>query len=178
MEPPLIWQAIERDEVEAYNLPSGVLFQMHRAGAADNHCPAADHHRTTHNRHDGNDRDDSGRGDDHLPVASATASAPMIPKHTPCAANPTRPAIPTARLRPADRAALAAFGTVDTLSQRDQVSYRCGGNRRDGARRRIRSTGFTYPFARRRMDQRPGAPRSGNGAGPPSSEAPPLGVLC
>jgi acyl CoA:acetate/3-ketoacid CoA transferase len=34
MEPPLIWQAIERDEVEAYNLPSGVLFQMHRAGAA------------------------------------------------------------------------------------------------------------------------------------------------
>src|SRR5919197_2986075 len=34
MEPPLIWQAIERDEVEAYNLPSGVLFQQHRAGAA------------------------------------------------------------------------------------------------------------------------------------------------
>jgi acyl CoA:acetate/3-ketoacid CoA transferase len=33
-EPPLIWQAIERDEIEAYNLPSGVLFQMHRAGAA------------------------------------------------------------------------------------------------------------------------------------------------
>jgi acyl CoA:acetate/3-ketoacid CoA transferase len=32
-EPPLIWQLIERDEVEAYNLPSGVLFQMHRAGA-------------------------------------------------------------------------------------------------------------------------------------------------
>lgn len=32
-EPPLIWQMIERDEVEAYNLPSGVLFQMHRAGA-------------------------------------------------------------------------------------------------------------------------------------------------
>jgi propionate CoA-transferase len=34
LEPPLIWQAIERDEVEAYNLPSGVLLQMHRAGAA------------------------------------------------------------------------------------------------------------------------------------------------
>jgi propionate CoA-transferase len=33
--PPLIWQAIEAGEVEAYNLPSGVLFQMHRAGAAD-----------------------------------------------------------------------------------------------------------------------------------------------
>jgi propionate CoA-transferase len=33
-EPPLIWQAIQNDEVEAYNLPSGVLFQMHRAGAA------------------------------------------------------------------------------------------------------------------------------------------------
>src|SRR3954447_24981593 len=33
-EPPLVWQAIERDEIEAYNLPSGVLFQMHRAGAA------------------------------------------------------------------------------------------------------------------------------------------------
>lgn len=31
--PPLIWQMIEADEVEAYNLPSGVLFQMHRAGA-------------------------------------------------------------------------------------------------------------------------------------------------
>jgi propionate CoA-transferase len=34
MEPPLIWQAIAQDEIEAYNLPSGVLFQMHRAGAA------------------------------------------------------------------------------------------------------------------------------------------------
>jgi propionate CoA-transferase len=34
LEPPLIWQAITRDEVEAYNLPSGVVFQMHRAGAA------------------------------------------------------------------------------------------------------------------------------------------------
>jgi acyl CoA:acetate/3-ketoacid CoA transferase len=34
VEPPLIWQAIEKDEIEAYNLPSGVLFQMHRAGAA------------------------------------------------------------------------------------------------------------------------------------------------
>lgn len=34
MEPPLIWQAIENDEIEAYNLPSGALFQMHRAGAA------------------------------------------------------------------------------------------------------------------------------------------------
>jgi propionate CoA-transferase len=33
-EPPLIWQAIGNDELEAYNLPSGVLFQMHRAGAA------------------------------------------------------------------------------------------------------------------------------------------------
>jgi propionate CoA-transferase len=33
-QPPLIWQAIENDEIEAYNLPSGVLFQMHRAGAA------------------------------------------------------------------------------------------------------------------------------------------------
>jgi propionate CoA-transferase len=32
-EPPKVWQMIERDEVEAYNLPSGVLFQMHRAGA-------------------------------------------------------------------------------------------------------------------------------------------------
>ena len=32
-EPPKIWQMIERDEIEAYNLPSGVLFQMHRAGA-------------------------------------------------------------------------------------------------------------------------------------------------
>ncbi|WP_033289272.1 acyl CoA:acetate/3-ketoacid CoA transferase [Amycolatopsis jejuensis] len=32
-EPPLIWQLIEQDAIEAYNLPSGVLFQMHRAGA-------------------------------------------------------------------------------------------------------------------------------------------------
>jgi propionate CoA-transferase len=32
-QPPLIWQMIERNEVEAYNFPSGVLFQMHRAGA-------------------------------------------------------------------------------------------------------------------------------------------------
>src|SRR3712207_7969799 len=33
-EPPAIWRAIEEDAIEAYNLPSGVLFQMHRAGAA------------------------------------------------------------------------------------------------------------------------------------------------
>src|SRR6266487_255245 len=32
-EPPGIWQMIERDEIEAYNLPSGALFQMHRAAA-------------------------------------------------------------------------------------------------------------------------------------------------
>jgi acyl CoA:acetate/3-ketoacid CoA transferase len=32
-EPPKVWQLIERGEIEAYNLPSGVLFQMHRAGA-------------------------------------------------------------------------------------------------------------------------------------------------
>lgn len=32
-EPPRIWQLVEAGEVEAYNLPSGVLFQMHRAGA-------------------------------------------------------------------------------------------------------------------------------------------------
>ena len=32
-DPPKVWQMIERDEIEAYNLPSGVLFQMHRAGA-------------------------------------------------------------------------------------------------------------------------------------------------
>lgn len=30
---PRIWKMIESDEVEAYNIPSGVLFQMHRAGA-------------------------------------------------------------------------------------------------------------------------------------------------
>ena len=33
-ERPRIWQLIEDDDVEAYNLPSGVLFQMHRAGAS------------------------------------------------------------------------------------------------------------------------------------------------
>ncbi|HEX6569884.1 MAG TPA: CoA-transferase, partial [Acidimicrobiales bacterium] len=33
-EPPRIWRLIEDGQVEAYNLPSGVLFQMHRAGAS------------------------------------------------------------------------------------------------------------------------------------------------
>ena len=33
-EPPAIWRLIENDAIEAYNLPSGVLFQMHRAGAS------------------------------------------------------------------------------------------------------------------------------------------------
>jgi acyl CoA:acetate/3-ketoacid CoA transferase len=32
--PPQIWQMIERDEIEAFNFPSGVIYQMHRAGAA------------------------------------------------------------------------------------------------------------------------------------------------
>src|SRR5206468_3723101 len=32
-EAPLIWQMIEGEEVEAYNFPSGVIFQMHRAGS-------------------------------------------------------------------------------------------------------------------------------------------------
>ncbi|MGO2558657.1 acyl CoA:acetate/3-ketoacid CoA transferase [Brachybacterium sp.] len=33
-EPPAIWQQIEQGEVEAYNFPSGILFQMHRAAAS------------------------------------------------------------------------------------------------------------------------------------------------
>lgn len=33
-EPPLIWKRIEADEIHAYNFPSGVVFQMHRAAAA------------------------------------------------------------------------------------------------------------------------------------------------
>ncbi|MCG7635148.1 acyl CoA:acetate/3-ketoacid CoA transferase [Gordonia McavH-238-E] len=33
-DPPAIWQMIENNEVEAYNLPSGILFQLHRAAAA------------------------------------------------------------------------------------------------------------------------------------------------
>lgn len=33
-EPPLIWQMIDRGEVEAYNFPSGVIYQMHRTAAA------------------------------------------------------------------------------------------------------------------------------------------------
>jgi acyl CoA:acetate/3-ketoacid CoA transferase len=33
-EPPLIWQMIENEQVEAYNFPSGVIYQMHRAAAA------------------------------------------------------------------------------------------------------------------------------------------------
>ena len=32
-EPPAIWQLIADDAIEAYNFPSGVLFQMHRAGS-------------------------------------------------------------------------------------------------------------------------------------------------
>jgi propionate CoA-transferase len=32
--PPAIWSMIENNQLEAYNLPSGVLYQMHRAGAA------------------------------------------------------------------------------------------------------------------------------------------------
>jgi acyl CoA:acetate/3-ketoacid CoA transferase len=34
MEPPAIRTMIEADEIEAWNLPSGSIFQMHRAGAA------------------------------------------------------------------------------------------------------------------------------------------------
>ena len=34
MSPPKIWQMIDGDELEAYNLPSGVLFHMHAEGAA------------------------------------------------------------------------------------------------------------------------------------------------
>ncbi|WP_421740678.1 acyl CoA:acetate/3-ketoacid CoA transferase [Cellulomonas sp.] len=33
MEPPLIWRRIADDNIEAWNLPSGVIFQQHRAGA-------------------------------------------------------------------------------------------------------------------------------------------------
>jgi len=33
MEPPLIWQRIAEDSIQAWNLPSGVIFQQHRAGA-------------------------------------------------------------------------------------------------------------------------------------------------
>jgi propionate CoA-transferase len=33
-EPPRIWQMIEHDELQAYNFPSGVLYQLHRAAAA------------------------------------------------------------------------------------------------------------------------------------------------
>ena len=34
VEPPKIWQMIEAEQVHAYNFPSGVLFQLHRAAAA------------------------------------------------------------------------------------------------------------------------------------------------
>ncbi len=33
-EPPRIWQMIEGDEIPAYNVPSGILFDMHREAAA------------------------------------------------------------------------------------------------------------------------------------------------
>src|SRR5256885_2059627 len=32
--PPRIWQLIDADEVEAYNIPSGILFHLHREAAA------------------------------------------------------------------------------------------------------------------------------------------------
>jgi propionate CoA-transferase len=32
--PPAIWSMIEANDIQAYNLPSGVMYQMHRAGAA------------------------------------------------------------------------------------------------------------------------------------------------
>lgn len=33
-EPPLIWQMITADEIPAYNIPSGIMFDMHREAAA------------------------------------------------------------------------------------------------------------------------------------------------
>lgn len=33
-EPPLIWQMITNNEIPAYNIPSGILFDMHREAAA------------------------------------------------------------------------------------------------------------------------------------------------
>src|SRR5690606_21681705 len=33
-EPPLIWQMIGANQVAAYNIPSGILFDMHREAAA------------------------------------------------------------------------------------------------------------------------------------------------
>jgi acyl CoA:acetate/3-ketoacid CoA transferase len=33
-EPPAIWRMITRDEIPAYNIPSGILFDMHREAAA------------------------------------------------------------------------------------------------------------------------------------------------
>jgi propionate CoA-transferase len=32
--PPKIWQLIENEQIDAWNLPSGVVYQMHRTGAA------------------------------------------------------------------------------------------------------------------------------------------------
>ena len=33
-EPPVIWQMIGANDVEAYNVPSGIMFDMHREAAA------------------------------------------------------------------------------------------------------------------------------------------------
>lgn len=33
-EPPLIWQMVTGDEIPAYNIPSGIMFDMHREAAA------------------------------------------------------------------------------------------------------------------------------------------------
>ena len=38
--PPAIWSMIEANQLQAYNLPSGVLYQMHRAGPpGSRRCP-------------------------------------------------------------------------------------------------------------------------------------------
>ncbi len=33
-EPPMIWQMLGRNEIAAYNVPSGIMFDMHREAAA------------------------------------------------------------------------------------------------------------------------------------------------
>ena len=34
-EPPMIWQMLGRNEIAAYNVPSGIMFDMHREGGSE-----------------------------------------------------------------------------------------------------------------------------------------------
>ncbi len=51
-EPPLIWQMIDGNRIPAYNIPSGILFDMHREASAKR-PGVLDQGRTRHFRRSG-----------------------------------------------------------------------------------------------------------------------------